>query len=502
MSNGVTEFLAAGWVLSEFAAYSLALLLLLRSWHHTVAEAAAGAALLPALLASVLLKAADMTGTPDIVPAMRLAALILTGMAIVRHRAQLHALRHALKSFLSQHLLAAALLLMTLSAQMTAVLLGWPDGLSLTRPSLGVSSADFAMSASPETGLSLSAASLFRILPGAAHLPWSAYLAICFATYALARRYAWPPIAITTTLLVASMPRLVFLSVGGGFEIIPAAAALVFILLLYRTVERADIRDFLLMLVVLAFCLTPGRLGLLFPAIGLVLAAAVLHRRHGVRIWWDLSRAAPLSVAAAGLAVSILCLGGHGLEAPSASEVASATWRYNDDGLQGAGVNLLRYGLLSLDLTPPVEAVLAKFCSLDWRAFRLWVHDGLLAVVFAVDETGGSFVLPPARDPALAWFGPFAGLLVLPALGWALRCGPRRLRSLALALLAYLALLALVPAWAPGNVRYFTVFFTCAGFTTAFLLPPWRMTRRRRVFLQACAGALMAYTVSEIWLAL
>ena len=51
----------------------------------------------------------------------------------------------------------------------------------------------------------------------------------------------------------------------------------------------------------------------------------------------------------------------------------------------------------------------------------------------------------------------------------------------------------------PGNVRYFTIFFVCAGFTTAFLLPPWRMTRRRRRFLQLGAMALIVYAVGTIY---
>ena len=502
MSNEAIEILAAGLGIFEIAIYFPAALFWLRHWNHTLAEAAAGAALLPALLAAFMLQVADLSGTPAILPVMRLGALILAGAAIWRHRAQHRALRRALTFFFREHLLAGTMLLVTLSVQAAAVVSSWPGGACRARFPHAVMTAVPAMPWPPEGSSFADAAYLIQSFPGAALAPWSAYLAICFATYALARRYAWPPTAITATLLVAGMPRLMFLSVCGGSEIIPAAASLVFILLLYRTVEGPDIRDFVLMTVVLGFCLAPGRMGLVFPAIGLALAAAVLYRRHGARIWWDLIRAAPFSVAAAGAAALILSHGWHWGEGPSATGVASAGWRYNADGLRGAGVNLLRYGLQSLDLTLPVEALLVKLFNLDWHAFRLWVHDGLLAAAFASNETPGSFVLTPAVDPALAWFGPLAGLLVVPALGWALRCGPRRLKSLALALMAYLALVALIPEWAPGNVRYFTVFFTCAGFTTAFLLPPWRMTRRRRRFLQVSAAALMVYGLREIWHAL
>ena len=34
----------------------------------------------------------------------------------------------------------------------------------------------------------------------------------------------------------------------------------------------------------------------------------------------------------------------------------------------------------------------------------------------------------------------------------------------------------LIAAWHPANVRYFSIFFACTGFMTAYLLPPWRFT--------------------------
>ena len=50
----------------------------------------------------------------------------------------------------------------------------------------------------------------------------------------------------------------------------------------------------------------------------------------------------------------------------------------------------------------------------------------------------------------------------------------------------------------PGNVRYFSVFFVCGGCTVAFLLPPWRMTRRRRLLLQLAAIALLGHAIQSV----
>ncbi len=498
MTEEMLGILTAGLGAAEMVAYGLAALALLRHWGLTLAEAAAGAALLPAMLASFVLQIADLTGIPLLIPVMRLIALILAVVLIGRHRARIHGLPRVLKSFAREHRLATTVFLVTLGTlAAAAVVAGWQGRafLPAAPPPMPVAA---TMPLSTQMKRLVDAVVLHPGFPGAVLLPWLAYLAICLATYALARRYAWPPTAITVTLLVAGMPRLVLLSVSSGVEIIPAAAAAVFILALYRTVERPDVRDFIFMALALAFSLTPGRMGLVFPILGLALSAALLHRRHGGRIWWDLVRTAPLAVGAAGLAVIVFCQGWHWNEQPLSEDFLSAAWSYNAHGLRGASANLLRYGLQMLDLTPPVESALAMVFNFDWNIFRLGIHDYLLGIAFDPDQLGPSFVLPASDNYALTWFGPFAGLLVLPALGWSLGRGPRRLKSLALALVAYGALVALIPAWAPGNVRYFTVFFACAGFTTAFLLPPWRMTRQRRLMLQLCAVALTVYAVGEV----
>ncbi len=477
MTNEVTGILVAGLGFTEVAAYSLAALLLLRYWGYTLAEAAAGAALTPAMLAIFLLRCSHLAGTPALAPAMRVIAMMLAAILIGRHRGRIPAAWRALGRFGRDHFLAAGVLLGALLALAVAAVLSGGQAMPPRQAPIPISYSGF---------------------PGAALMPWMAYLTICFATYALARRYAWPPTAITVTLLVVSMPRLVFLCVSGPGEIIPAAAALVFILLLYRTVERPDIKDLLLLAVVMVFSLSAGRMGLIFAILGTGLAVVVLHRRHGGRTWWELARSAPFSVAAAGLAVWIFAQGWHWSDWPYPAGDPTDVWRYNSDGLAGAGANLFRYALQVLDLTPPVEALLAKVFNLDWSRLRMALHDFLMTVFSQPAETGPSFMLPAAGNRNLAWFGPFAGLLVLPAMGWALWRGPRRLKSLALCLTAYGALVALIPAWSPGNVRFFTVFFVCAGFTTAFLLPPWRMTRRRRRILQVSATALMVYAVGVV----
>jgi hypothetical protein len=490
----MASILNAGLGFAEIVVYSLAGLGILRHWGLTLAEAAAGAALLPAMLTSLLLQIACLTGWPGLIPGLRLFVLAMALGLIWRYRGPLRHTGRPFGRFLREHPLAAHTLgLSAGSLLVTAVMTGWHDGdfftpYYATLPAFGCKIMSWQAKSGGHT-----------FLPAAVLLPWTAYLTICLATYALARRYAWPPTAITVTLLVASMPRLVLLAISRRLEIVPAAAALLAILFLYRTVERPTVRDLTLLAAALAFSVSGDRMGLVFPFIGCGLAVVVLYRRHGGRLWWDLLRATPLTLVLAGGGALALCYTGFRSGWLWGTTGSGAAGAYNADGLMGAAANLLRYGLQMIDLTPPVDRALHEGLGFDWPGVRVWLHDHLLTPIFQSKGLAAAFV--PARDGAteLAWFGPLAGLLVPPALGWALMRGPRRLKTVAFALIGYFLLVVLIPAWLPSNVRYFTLFFVCAGFTTAFLLPPWRMTRRRRHGLQLCALALMVYGISAVW---
>ncbi len=504
MANQMTDILLTGAGGVETALYFLGLLGVLRRRGCTLAEAGACAALVPVMLVSFVLQIDVMTGFPAFSGFMRLTLLATAVVLAWRHRGDLYGDGKALVRFTRNHPLAVAGLLGGLGALAVAAALSGGDMRTLNQTGfLGPGLYSHAMPGPLNAAILMRTSADGFYLPGVGLSAWWAYLSICLATYALARRYAWPPTAITVTLLVASMPRLVFLSVTGAQEIVPAAAALLFILVLYRTVERPGVRDFLLLPVVLAFSIAGDRMYLLFPAIGLALALVVLSRRHGGRFWWDLLRQTPLSMAAVVPPLFIFSQGWlfvrNGLAAQHwAGYGQGVVWAYNPDGLSGWAANLLRYGLQIVDLTPPLEEVLEKFVGFNWWAIRMWLHDRWLAQVFNHDGLVSATTFAVTPDGGPAWFGPLAGLLVLPALVWALLRGPRRLKTIALALLAYFFLVALIPAWMPGNVRYFTTFFVCAGFTTAFLLPPWRMTRHRRRFLQLGAMVLMVYAVGTI----
>jgi hypothetical protein len=68
------------------------------------------------------------------------------------------------------------------------------------------------------------------------------------------------------------------------------------------------------------------------------------------------------------------------------------------------------------------------------------------------------------------------------------------LKALATALLGYFYLVALIPAWMPGNARYFSVFFACGGCCAAYFLPPWRLSIVGNRLLFLMCALMMLHT--------
>ncbi|CAB5092198.1 hypothetical protein D3OALGA1CA_4165 [Olavius algarvensis associated proteobacterium Delta 3] len=330
---------------------------------------------------------------------------------------------------------------------------------------------------------------------------FTAWLSVGFATYSLARRYAWPPTAFTVTLVVMSFPRLVLLATTPAPEMVAAASALVCLLALYRLGEEPNISDMCLLTVGILFCISGRVLSLTFPIVLMTLTTVLLFRRHGAGVWWQLisdHRGAALATLFPAAIFSQIWLFGHHLihhgrwtDAPLSENFAP-----NTDALFGAGANLLRYGLEMVHLTLPVEHVSNWMFGFSPIRFLEGIHTVIVTSLFGAGGTAAEFRILWFPDEALAWFGPYGALLTVPALVYALIRGPRRLKAIAIALTVYVYILCLVPAWMPGNAWLFTSFFVCSGFCIAFFLPPWRLTSTAKLTLQVVSILLLVYAAT------
>jgi hypothetical protein len=336
---------------------------------------------------------------------------------------------------------------------------------------------------------------------GLAGLGAMGYLAIVSGTYALARRHAWPPTAFTVALVVAGLPRLVLQAATPGMEILPAAVALFCLLCLYRLIEQPGLRDLLLLGAGLLFTAGSGRLNPGLSAILAVMAAVLLLRRHSAVFWWGLIRRSwPIALAALPAALvfsQVWRLGnrpvsnGSWLPAPSCAGLV-----FNDAGPLAAVDNALRYLLASIHLPQAVDRLsrwMSGFSPIRMMEEVQRIAGGVLGSAPAGPCPFSVVWLP---DEVLSWFGPLAPMLVLPAVGYAAWRGTRRLRVIAVALIGYVYLAALVAAWSPDNAGLFAAWIACAGFLAAFLLPPWRISARGLRVLRLAALLLACHALA------
>ncbi len=503
---------AAGGAVAELFILSLSGFLFFRRCGNTVAESSAYGLITTLMGLSFVFQSAFLLRLPA-------AALVIEGIVITlaltfiaRRRADLRLALTAVRSLCSQHPLMCAVVLVVWGY---LVLLAFfiPAGTIYWQPIARVMGFEHhhslfpvGLSALAEDNQAALASANILILPhlflrfhsdvGIGVLGLAAYLSIGFSVYALSRRYAWPSTAFTVTLIVLSMPRMVYLATSPGYDIIPAAVALFCLLAVFRTVESPNMRDLYLLVLGLLFMISKADMQLTFALVLVPLAGLLLYRRHGMITWWHLVIARPsllLPFAIPALVFSPLLLLVHNLLANGDGTRLVTDAVCNNDGLQGAAANAIRYLLQSIDVTPPVDTLLNWAMGFSISGLLQRVYDTLVAPVFAGRGAATAFRITLGVDERSAWFGPFGFMLIIPAVAYTVRRATRRLKAVAVALVGYFFLVALIPAWQPENVRYFDVFFLCGSVCAAFFLPPWRLNRKGRRILMTAAAGLLVY---------
>jgi len=322
-----------------------------------------------------------------------------------------------------------------------------------------------------------------------------AYLSLGCCTYALARRYAWPPMALTIALMVLSMPRLVYLGLRPSPELISSAAIAYSLVLIYRLIEQHRSGDLRLLLLGLLFSLHSNVMSIALVPVMALFLLVVMIRRHGWLLCRELVADRPLAslgillpaVALAQIPVGFLNLShGHPLLGVDVS--------VDDGGIVAAAANLVRYVLAGIDFTEPVRQMLVWMAGVDLDRLLKDGYNALIWPLFQHADVQAPF------DPVISGrgqmgFGPFAVLLVMPAMGHALMRGPRRLKALCVAWAGYLYLAALVASWSPDRIAVLTPLLATCGFMVAFSLPPWRLRRRGMRLLQIDFALLWAWSI-------
>lgn len=322
-----------------------------------------------------------------------------------------------------------------------------------------------------------------------------AYMAVGLSTYALARRYAWPAMALTVTLLVLSMPRLVFLELRPTAELVSTAAAVYSIVLIYRLVEQHRPGDMGFFFLCTLFSIYENPMSVALVPVLVLLLAVAMTRRHGWLVWRELMRLPPsAALAILPLALGLSQIPMFTLNLVHGHPLLGSAVPFDKDGIVGAGANLMRYLLASIDPTEPIRQLILWWMGWDLHELLMNLYTGLEASVFGYAGVSGRFS-PTFSGGGQMGFGPFAILLVLPAVTHALLRGPRRLKATSVAWIGYLYLAALVVAWDADSLAVLTPLYAASGFMVAFSLPPWRLRRRGLRLLQAAFALLLAWSL-------
>jgi hypothetical protein len=473
-------------VVAEIFLLCTAAFFVFRTQGNPFAESASYAVISVFMLLSFLLQSSSITGASILFTTIEALCVPVSLVLILKHRACVFTTFSTIKDFGSKNPLAPIFLGACFLVMAGHAFLPVPEEFQ------GKVSGTL-----PMNHLILFHAFLrFGTPAGAGIFCFLAYLSIGFSTYALARRYSWPPTAFTTAVLVMSMPRLVVKAMFPGTEILGIATALFCILALYRSVEQPNLMDLVSLILGLLFCVSQNIAGMILGLILFVLSMVVLFRRHGMMEWKQIlckHYVALLAVVpAAVFSQSRFFLSDALHNGSRFSEIS--TLAFNPDGIQGALANLIRYVFESLYFSASLGLLFNRIFNLHLPKTLEKIHD-FLAGSF-LGEMGAAQIFHLAWPPdQMVSFGPAGFFLVIPALVYALVKAPRRLKAVAVAFFVYLYMVCLIVAWTPDNAKFLSFFYVCSGFSISFFLPPWRFTKGIKQIFQAGACLVLLFTL-------
>ncbi len=505
--NGFAPILSGETVLFVIAGF-----VWLRSSGYTLAEAGAGAVIMVFMTISLIHQLSFFLGSVWPSRFLEMAGIVTAVTWCIRQFRPIGRHLSSVVAFFRKEPFPMAILFVSWGCMAAMILIGW---ISSDHPTAsfawkevaggwrgGILHRDAARAITPlNTAALFFHGERFGLSPHVWGIGLMAHVAAGLSAYALARRYAWPPMALTITLMVLAMPRLLMLARWPDSELIMASAVTYAMVLIYRLVEQHRAGDLLFFLLCISFSISVNPLSLALCLVMFLLLILMMIRRHGWIMWRELMMTHPflfaivifLSLALAQIPVFAWNLSnGHHLFGTSTVS--------GEDGILGAVANLLRYLLICFDPTEPFGRLIHWLIGLDLKNMVVQVHRVL--VVFLLHQEGGVVPFTPIfSGDGGAGFGPFAMLLFVPAMAHALIRGPRRLKAVNMAWLGYLYICALMVTWSKDNIVLLTPLFAANGFVVAFFLPPWRIRRRGMQILQTTIAVLLAgFLILTHWL--
>lgn len=317
---------------------------------------------------------------------------------------------------------------------------------------------------------------------------WLSYAILICSTYGLARPRVSRRIACTSTLVVASLPEVVYQATGTKNDIILAAVALACVVWADRALRFPAIVPLIGLGLTLCFGVSVKTSFVLF-AFFFMLLWGVLVVQSGK--FWTLGRflvqhwQSVLLALLPALVLSQIWLFWDNYQqfgdwlGPARFAINSR----NNDGLFGAVANVVRYSFQSIHLLQPVND--------GWQALSGWSLTAGLQLLYdtlfdpMLGEAGRSIIgserpfeiqWQPQEDTS--WFGPLSIVVIVPAIAWCTARGKELARVMAIVAICLVLAISYKVGWSPWKSRFFSVVFASGGLCVAVLLQrfeakPW-----------------------------
>lgn len=328
-----------------------------------------------------------------------------------------------------------------------------------------------------------------------------AYLIICFATYALARKYANPQHSLVATLVIASLPELVLQSTSTKPDIFIAATAVFCFILIHRILTSINLEDLILLPIVLCFgisCKT-NFMGFALPFV--VFFSVLFFQKYSWRYLLKILKQHKLSFLLGILPILVFFpwfafYHNHTHFGLWSGSVQLVTLIKQKDGIMGTLANLVRYLFQWIDFLEPLELIFQEITGKIFNhqggtitdlliGFYNQVFDplfgdkGIMKGDFSMinNNNGYPFFIIRSNGEDYSWFGPFGFFLVIPSLIFALVKGDLYLKAVSLTIIAYGLIICNQIAWFPWVNRYFSLFFASSGVLIAYLFAQAKLNK-------------------------
>ena len=302
---------------------------------------------------------------------------------------------------------------------------------------------------------------------------WLSYVVILLGTYELARPRVGQEIALTSSLLIASMPNFIYAATATKNDIIVAAVAVGCMLWADYWLRRPSIDSLSGLGLTLAFGISVKITFLFFAAPFIFMYICLTLKKKKLKMLACLVSNNKKNIFLMILPVFVmsqcwLFLNNYHQFGGWLGPKEVGNNNQNHDGLVGGIANLIRYSFQSIHFTRPVDRAFHFLFGWPITEMLQLIYDSNFRPTFgqlgyALGANNAPFQIKWQPEEATSWFGPLSTLVIVPASIWSVIWG-QGFSKLMLYVGGFLVLaISYQLGWDPWRCRFFMLTFVSTG---------------------------------------